>query len=573
LRRSVEAAVCMCLQSREFLDIGHRPPVSACNTQFSIDRWMRTPFNKSITRYVRVGITDTSPNDQKLERARRLDHSTCAKAIMDVVGKVACAGLGIVLCALYQSPALTQSATQPAVAVAAHTLQAPTDLAFIQTPEYKVGDPARRFPLGSRLVRLRFGAEGTAPSVVTPLTPQFFAAADPQVSFDGRQLLFAAQTQRDTTWQIWEIPAEGGSPRQVTHCVGDCVQPAYLPEGEIAYTSLRGADPARTSEVQVCRNDGSDAHPITFGPGRYEVEAVLRSGRLLLSAESPLGDGRGPESLRTLYLVDPDGAGLMLLRQDGIAHAIRSGAVELADGTILFMQWDGSGVSDVRPAWIRPGTLNGTAMEHAHSGYASANALADGTLLVSRRAPGHRFDLYQLCLNSSGHEQLLYRDARAASVQAVPIVSHPAALAYRSILHPDRKSGRIVCLDAYASKDFADGHLPGQIVRVRALLKTKIGEKILGEAPVERDGSFYATVPADLPIRLQLIGAHGEILKQQRSWMWVRTGEDRGCVGCHESQAQAPENRSPMTLQRLDTPTLLTGETAPNPVARNGARP
>lgn len=492
---------------------------------------------------------------------------------MDVVGKVACVALGIALCIGCEAAAVTQSAAQPPGSTVANTLQRPPDIAFIQTPEFRAGDPVGRFPLGSRLVRLRLGADGTAPSAVTPLTPQFFAAADPQISFDGRKLLFAGQTQRDASWQIWEMPVEGGTPQQVTHCTADCVQPVYLPGGEIAYTSLRGAVAARASEVQVCRNDGSDAHPLTFGPGRYEVEAVLRSGRLLLSAESPLGDSRKPEPLRTLYLVDPDGSGLMLLRQEDTARAIRSGAVELADGTILFMQRDASGATEEQLAWIRPGALRATAIEHTPSGFASANALGDGTLLVSRRAPGHRFDLYQRSLDGGGHEQLLYRDAQASSVQAVGIASHPAALAYRSILHPDRKSGRIICLDAYASKDFANGRLPGQIVRVRALLKSQDGEKILGEAPVERDGSFYATVPADLPIRLQLIGAHGEILKQQRSWMWVRTGEDRGCVGCHESQALAPENRSPMTLQRLDTPTLLTGEMVTNSGTPKGARP
>ena len=502
-----------------------------------------------------------------------MDRSTRAKAVMDVVGKVVCAGLGIVLCSLYKAPAFTQSVAHPVAAVARSTSQAYTDIAFIQAPEFTAGDPARRFPFGSRLVRLRLGAEGTAPSLVIPLTPQFFAAADPQVSSNGRKLLFAGQTQRNATWQIWEMPVEDGSPRQVTRCSGDCVQPMYLPAGEIAYTTLRGSNPARTSEVQVCRDDGSDAHPITFGPGRYEVEAVLRSGRLLLSAEWPLEYSREPGPLRTLYLVDPDGSGLMLLRQNDTARTIRSGAVELADGTILFMQTNAANASEEGLASIRLGALHAKAIEPAHFGYASVNASGDQTLLVSRRASGHRFDLYQLSLNSSGREQLLYHDAHASSVQAVPITTHPVALAYRTILHTDSKSGRIICLDAYASKDFVSGRLPDQIVRVRALLKLDHGEQILGEAPVERDGSFYATVPADLPIRLQLIGAHGKVLKQQRSWMWVRTGEDRGCVGCHESQALAPENRSPMTLQRLDTPTPLTGELFLTPGTQKGSRP
>jgi hypothetical protein len=498
---------------------------------------------------------------------------TRAKAFMDVVGKIACAGLGLALCISGEVVAFTQGAAQASPAPASRRPHDPADIAFIQAPEFRAGDPGRRFPLGSRLVRVRLGAEGAAPSAVVPLTPQFFAAADPQVSPDGRKLLFAGQTQRNAAWQIWEVPVERASPRQITHCAEDCVQPAYLPEGEIAFTSLQGSDPVRTSEVRVCRDDGSNTHPITFGPGRFEVESVLRSGRLLLSAEWPLVGTGETSHPRKLYLVDPDGSGLMLFRQDDTSHGIHGGAIELADGTIFFMERAGASASIDRLAWIRPGAPRATAIKTLNSEYASVSSLDNENLLLSRRGFDHRFNLYKLSPDGSGREQLLYRDAMASSVQAVPIAAHPVALAYRSILHPDRKSGRIICLDSYASRDFASGRLPGQIVRVRALLKTKDGEKILGEAPVERDGSFYATVPADLPIRLQLIGTHGEILTQQRSWMWVRTGEDRGCVGCHESQALAPENRSPMTLQRMDTPTSLMGELLPSPGTQNGTRP
>ena len=130
----------------------------------------------------------------------------------------------------------------------------------------------------------------------------------------------------------------------------------------------------------------------------------------------------------------------------------------------------------------------------------------------------------------------------------------------------------MICLDAYASNDLPNGRLSGHIVRVRVLAKEQRSERVLGEAPVEADGSFYATVPADLPIRLMLLGPKGEVLKQQRSWIWIRKGEDRGCVGCHESQAQAPENRSPLTLLRMDTPTLLT-VTAPITSSRKAVRP
>ena len=157
----------------------------------------------------------------------------------------------------------------------------------------------------------------------------------------------------------------------------------------------------------------------------------------------------------------------------------------------------------------------------------------------------------------SRREALVYRSARGVSVEAVEIAARAEVLTYPSVLHLERATGRLLCLDAYAS---GNGRLAGRVARVRVVAKESRGERVLGEAPVEADGSFYATVPADAAIRVELVGRMGEVVTAQRSWMWVRGGEDRGCPGCHESQALAPENRSPMTLQRLDTPSVLVGD-------------
>jgi hypothetical protein len=489
---------------------------------------------------------------------------------MNVVGKVICAALIVASCASQGRPATAQRAPHPAIASAAPSSLTLNIIAFIEAPEIRAGGTAQMFPLGSRLVRIDLSAAGAAP---TSLTTGFFAAADPQVSFDGRRLLFAAQTERNTTWQIWEIPAEGGTPRQLTHCAEGCVQPQYLPANQISCTALERADAGRESEVQVSDDDGNSAHPITFGPGRFEIETVLRSGRLLLSADSPLVAGSGSALARNLYVIDPDGSGLILLRQDDGARAIRSNAKELADGTILFLQHSGAQSSAGQLMAIRPGASHATPVATGQSGYASGTEFGEGTLIASRRDKDKQFDLYLLSLHSPNRVKLLYQGTQTSSIEAVLLAPRPTAESYRSILHPARTTGRIVCLDSYASRDFATGRMPGHITRVRVVTKRQTGERPLGEAPVERDGSFYATVPADLPIRFMLIGSHGEILKQQRSWIWVRTGEDRGCFGCHESQALAPENRSPMSLQRLDTPTLLMGAASHAPKTQKAVRP
>ena len=55
----------------------------------------------------------------------------------------------------------------------------------------------------------------------------------------------------------------------------------------------------------------------------------------------------------------------------------------------------------------------------------------------------------------------------------------------------------------------------------------------------------------------------GRVVRAQRSWIWSRSGEEHGCVGCHEDRALAPENRWPMALRRFDTPTRLDLATHP----------
>jgi hypothetical protein len=80
--------------------------------------------------------------------------------------------------------------------------------------------------------------------------------------------------------------------------------------------------------------------------------------------------------------------------------------------------------------------------------------------------------------------------------------------------------------------------------------------RILGEAPVERDGSFYVNVAGDVPFYLQTLDEHGRALQTMRAWTWVRAGDQRGCIGCHEDKELAPENRATQALVRARPPLL-----------------
>ena len=62
------------------------------------------------------------------------------------------------------------------------------------------------------------------------------------------------------------------------------------------------------------------------------------------------------------------------------------------------------------------------------------------------------------------------------------------------------------------------------------------GAAVLGTAPVYADGSWLAKVPPYIPIHVQPIDKFGIAIRNQRLWIQGAPGEDRRCVGCHESR-------------------------------------
>ncbi len=72
----------------------------------------------------------------------------------------------------------------------------------------------------------------------------------------------------------------------------------------------------------------------------------------------------------------------------------------------------------------------------------------------------------------------------------------------------------------------------------------------LGIVDVEKDGSFYLKVLADIPFRIQTINENGQVVNGPGSWIYLRPNERRGCVGCHEDHEQVPYNRQPLSVKK-----------------------
>jgi len=444
------------------------------------------------------------------------------------------------------------------------------------------GSLSLRFPQGSRLVRL-----AASEHLARSLTPDFFAVADPRISFDSARVLFAGKKTVELPWQIWEMNVDGSGARQVTQCSGDCVKPAYLAHGMMVYTALSNSPTvlassntktksapssahttipsAESSQLWISNLDGSDAHAITFGPGDFQVETVLKNGTILATARSPLLPSNGHPADRELYTIRLDGTALATLRCDHQHPAIRSEAEELDDGTVVFVKASLTNQNvGGQLAWIRRGAVHNEPLTAPTIQAMSPQPIDGNELIVARKSPtgtqaGTKSSIYSFDAAAGKFGAPLYEDRELAAVEAVPVAAHESPRWYWSTLNADLKRGYFICLNGYLAQDVPHGRIAAKLARVRVLTldaKTQ-QESLLGEASIEEDGSFYIAVPPDKPVRFEVLDAAGRVARAQKSWIWARSGEEHGCVGCHEDRAVAPENRWPMALRRFDTPTRL----------------
>jgi HEAT repeat protein len=90
----------------------------------------------------------------------------------------------------------------------------------------------------------------------------------------------------------------------------------------------------------------------------------------------------------------------------------------------------------------------------------------------------------------------------------------------------------------------------------------------LGTVPLAADGSFAVEVPADTAIAFQAVDGEGRSELNEMSWIFVRPGEKRGCVGCHQTRQTTPL-RSEQLLALSVRPMRLLGQGQPHRVRGN----
>jgi hypothetical protein len=412
--------------------------------------------------------------------------------------------------------------------------------------------------------------------VLENLTPGFLSARDPSISFDGQAIFFVGKKSATSFYQVYKMSIDGIdivqlSSEQENHSnplqVGDLF---YLndvtPTPQIIYGRQTYDSPAIYA-LFASNIDGSDPRQITHNIFS-DIEAdVLPNGRLVFSSYSDKIHSNNP--IAQLMAVSIDGTDLMPVTGDQLpAKHQRMPSVGF-DEKIYFIESTTTDelVGGSIGAVSRFRSLHSYKQITASGDFAFPCPLPDGTLLASKKNEAGEFVLVQTNLSKKG-DKTIFEEKGYHIIDAQPVVKRKQARGRSSVVGFKYKdSGVFFCMNVYESDIKEIKALkPGSVkeVLITEGVRSEQGKnlpairvesfsgktdsnlyyyhRILGKAPVEKDGSFNIRVPSETPVTLHLLDDKGAILASQKSWTWVMHGESRACIGCHEDRELSPPN-------------------------------
>jgi hypothetical protein len=368
------------------------------------------------------------------------------------------------------------------------------------------------------------------------LSKQFFSARSPEVSFDGKELVFSAQKSQGDTWQIWRLNLVSEEIVQVSDSRTNCTDPIWLPNGDIAFSKLITEEMSlKHHALFTIGKDGCCEQRITFQPHEDVNSSVLHDGRILVGSRQVY-----PEAGPLKYLaLRPDGtkAELFHLADDHSRYIGK--AMEGADGLVLFCE--DQVLTSVR--FSRPLHSKSPRKELVEEMAHSLFAMADGSLLVSLKKQGaSTYGISLIDESGSLTEKFHEHSSDFHQVEPQLVQARKGAKKLPTTVNPELNYGYIMAMNADASDIKAEGKTA--TVQVMGM------SDLIGQVDVEKDGSFYLELPSDKPLRFQTLDENGKVLRGPSSWMWLRPNERRACAGCHQDREMTPENIVPMALKK-----------------------
>ena len=315
---------------------------------------------------------------------------------------------------------------------------------------------------GGRLVLVPPGGK---PKV---LTPGFAGAADPEVSFDGKRILFSGRKTASDPWCLYEMLADGSDVRPVTCGPGSARHGVYLPPmhtltatstEEWVLAAFVGGRPGEVNEAGVgearslyaCRLDGSALRRLTFNLSSDIDPALLPDGRLVYASWQLPTLEHGPQGRFDLLAANVDGTDFVPFSTDE-GRRVKQMPAATADGLLVFVEADaiaGDGAGRLASVTLRRPLHSHRAITREADGwFHSPSPLPGGEVLVSRRpAAGggdhavFRFD------PATGRRAKVFDEPGWHDVQAKLLAPRPVPDSRSSPVKEEDENGKLYAVD------------------------------------------------------------------------------------------------------------------------------
>ena len=404
-----------------------------------------------------------------------------------------------------------------------------------------------------------------------PLTSGNCNDVDPHYLPDGRIAFCSDRAgyreyyHQERSRTLYVMNADGGDIRQITFNPNQDYDPMVLSDGRILYASYR-----------FYGQDGSRG-PLPGELGLQRIETVFRTVR---------GDGLADDlfygAMRGTFYSPlrpmPDGLQYSGWHPRGnhIGVAV-SQARELPDGRIVCITPAGLTTVDPRlspidceePAYPEIINLAGGEEVYIHSrdnmnpvGRFTTPYPAGGRWVFVSHAPWHdlRGSAYGIHLFDLDSRRMIpvCDDPAVSDIDPIPVAPRPRPPVLAGRLHPSsRRTGRVLCASVF-NTDLPFDKKRAKYIRVIEGLTQPLSinananfrTRLLGTFPLADDGSFFVEVPADTPLRFQLLNEAGVVIVHETAFNYVRPGETKGCIGCHEPKHVAVTNAAPLAARR-----------------------
>jgi Hydrazine synthase alpha subunit middle domain len=428
-----------------------------------------------------------------------------------------------------------------------------------------------RFPPGSRVVLVKPPFRGTD---VRVLSAGLFAAGDVVICPSGQRVVFAGKADTAGSWQIYEAKLSGGQPRRITSMDGGAMNPAIIANGDVVFCSPvpKAGEPRGSGKLAAlyAQTPGGRPRRLTFGTSPVLEPTVLADGRILFVSAQPTSKECEATPNYSLFTINNDGTEFSTFALDHDGAPLVRRPRELPDGRVAFVAAQYEHSEDFRAETVRkarPFATRAPLGKWATTGRCSAiTPVGDGALLVCAdtrglvgRSMSGSMAVFRMAPDAQSPGQPLFLDPAWDVIEAAPVDPSINPMGHVSAIMPEKKTGTILCLNANFTRPPASaGMALPKAKRVRVFTAGNTEEtRTLGEVTLQADGSFMAEVPADTPLGLETLDGQGNVLQRLAPTLWVRPGENRSCIGCHEPYNHSPRNIRP--LAATSPSVILTG--------------